>query len=235
MRGELELALIRESQDELEEEDSYDPATVAEYASGIAQSWDDASQYIVQPVTPRMAYNDQSIELGARAFVKESCYKCHGIDGRGNPQNKLGKDAWGNDAYAANLSAGVLHGGRRPVDIYRRIYSGINGTPMPAYGATLEGQGRPETVWHLAHFITSIVEGRALPRELLNELEKEADEAVQKELAGESAASSTAEPATNSAPAATEGSPDNATETPGEKTDAPAEKTDSTSSPEESN
>jgi mono/diheme cytochrome c family protein len=194
MRGELELALIRESEDELEETDSYDPATVAEYASALHEAWLEAPQHIVLAATPKVPYTPENIELGARAFVKESCYKCHGIDGRGNPQNKLGKDAWGNDAYAANLAAGVLHGGRRPIDIYRRIHAGINGTPMPAYGSTLEAQGRIETVWHLVHFITSIVEGRALPQELLSELEREAEAAVKQELEGASPPAS-AEPA----------------------------------------
>ena len=34
-----------------------------------------------------------------------------------------------------NLRMGVLRGGRRPIDIYRRIFSGINGGPMPGHGA----------------------------------------------------------------------------------------------------
>jgi mono/diheme cytochrome c family protein len=181
-RGELEIKLIRESEDVLDEEDSYDLATVSEYANEIAVSWKEASQQIVLPTVTKVPYNDQTIELGARAFVKESCYKCHGIDGRGNPQNNVGKDDWGQVAFAANLANGMLHGGRRPLDIYRRIHSGINGTPMPGFGATLDSQGRPEAVWHLTHFITSIVEGRELPKELLEELAKEAEEAVKKQL-----------------------------------------------------
>jgi mono/diheme cytochrome c family protein len=177
-RGELEIKLIRESEDELEETDSYDADVVGEYADEIAASWNEASQQIVLPTTTKVPYNEQTVELGARAFVKESCYKCHGIDGRGNPQNNVGKDDWGNVAFAANLSTGMLHGGRRPLDIYRRIHSGINGTPMPGFGATLDSQGRPETVWHLTHFITSIVQGRELPKELLAELAKEAEDAI---------------------------------------------------------
>ena len=55
----------------------------------------------------------------------------------------------------------MLHGGRRPVDVYRRIYSGINGTPMPAFGDALAEE--PDTIWHLVHYILSIVEGRDVP------------------------------------------------------------------------
>jgi mono/diheme cytochrome c family protein len=194
-RGELEIQLVREAEDELDEADSYDPATVGEYADAIAQSWTDAAKHIVLPSTTKVPYTPETIELGARAFVKESCYKCHGIDGRGNRQNNVGKDDWGQVAFAANLANGMLHGGRRPLDIYRRIHSGINGTPMPGYGATLDSQGKAETVWHLTHFVTSIVEGRELPKELLAELAKEAEEAVKKQLEEAAGAVEGAKPA----------------------------------------
>jgi mono/diheme cytochrome c family protein len=181
-RGQLELALIQESEDNLEENDSYDPERVAELADGIAADWAEAASLVVRPQTPIVPYNEETIELGARAFVKESCYKCHGIDGRGNRSLNVGKDEWGRVAYAANIAAGTLHGGRRPIDIYRRIYSGINGTPMPGFASAFEAQGKLDTAWHLTHFITSIVEGRELPKELLKELAEETEAAAKREL-----------------------------------------------------
>jgi hypothetical protein len=64
----------------------------------------------------------------------------------------------------------MLHGGRRPVDIYRRIYSGINGTPMPsskdpntAIGETPEQ--RSDRIWHLVHFITAVIDNNGVPDE----------------------------------------------------------------------
>jgi mono/diheme cytochrome c family protein len=155
---------------------------VVELADGIAADWAEAGSLVIRPQTPMIPYNDESIELGARAFVKESCYKCHGIDGRGNRQNNVGKDEWGRTAFAANIAAGTLHGGRRPVDIYRRIYSGINGTPMPGFASAFESQGKLDTIWHLTHFVTSIVEGRELPAELLQELADETEAAIKREL-----------------------------------------------------
>ncbi len=55
----------------------------------------------------------------------------------------------------------MLHGGRRPLDIYRRIYTGINGTPMPAFGDALADE--PDTIWNLVHYVLSIVEGQQVP------------------------------------------------------------------------
>ena len=48
----------------------------------------------------------------------------------------------------------MLHGGRRPIDVYRRISSGINGTPMPGFNTAL----KDEQIWQLVHFILSLVE-----------------------------------------------------------------------------
>ena len=36
--------------------------------------------------------------------------------------------------HPRNLRLGVFRGGRRPIDIYRRVYTGIYGTPMQAFG-----------------------------------------------------------------------------------------------------
>lgn len=164
-RGELEAALIREAEFELDEEDNFDPEVVADYATTIGTSWEKAADQLVLPATPPPDYTDESILAGAKVFVSRECAKCHGADGRGGRQNfrpeDTPKDDWGHVAFAADLTSGMLHGGRRPVDIYRRIYSGINGTPMPGFSEAFRED--PDTIWHLVHFVTSLVEGREVP------------------------------------------------------------------------
>ncbi|ADB18176.1 hypothetical protein Psta_3515 [Pirellula staleyi DSM 6068] len=179
-RGELEYRLTTFASSQLEEEDEVDAITVAENQQFIESAWLEADSLLVQPLTPQPFYDDASIEAGARAFVRLNCYKCHGPDGRGNRAQDVGKDDWGRIAYAADLTSGMLHGGRRPADIYRRIYSGINGTPMPGFALPDASIGeteldRSETIWRLSHFITSIVEGRPLPVAVIEEeIKKEA-------------------------------------------------------------
>jgi mono/diheme cytochrome c family protein len=172
-RGEMEYRLMRAAEGELGEEDDVPFDLVAEQAQTIADSWAEAEQQIVRPLTPQPAYTEDSIKAGAEAFVQLNCYKCHGRDGRGNKQFDVGKDDWGRIAYAADLTTGMLHGGRRPVDIYRRIYSGINATPMPAFAMPDANKGetetqRSDTIWHLSHFVTSVVEGKPLPAEVID-------------------------------------------------------------------
>lgn len=167
-RGQLEIDLIREATDELDEGDDFDPETVAEYVQGISDSWDRADAELVRPLTVDPPRTAETIQQGAVAFAEFSCVKCHGSNARGSKSADVGQDIWGRTAYPANLAMGMLHGGRRPVDIYRRIYSGINGTPMPsskdpntAIGETPEQ--RSDRIWHLVHFITAVIESNGVP------------------------------------------------------------------------
>jgi len=167
-RGQLEIDLIREATDELDEGDDFDPETVAEYVQGISDSWDRAEGELIRPLTVDPPRTADTIHQGAVAFAEFSCVKCHGPNARGSKSADVGEDIWGRTAYPANLAMGMLHGGRRPVDIYRRIHSGINGTPMPsskdpntAIGETPEQ--RSDRIWHLVHFITAVIENNGVP------------------------------------------------------------------------
>ena len=167
-RGQLEIDLIREATDELIKDEDFDPETVAEYVQGISDSWDRADSELVRPLTVNPPRTPDTIQKGASAFAELSCVKCHGPNARGSKSADVGQDIWGRTAYPANLAMGMLHGGRRPVDIYRRIYSGINGTPMPsskdpntAIGETPEL--RSDRIWHLVHFITAVIDNNGVP------------------------------------------------------------------------
>ena len=167
-RGELEIDLLREAEIELDEEDDFDPEVVAEYVQDIARSWVLAEDELVRPLTVNPPRTAETIQQGAVAFAEFSCIKCHGPDARGSKSADVGQDIWGRTAYPANLAMGMLHGGRRPIDIYRRIYSGINGTPMPsskdpntAIDETPEE--RSERIWHLVHFVTAVIDDNRVP------------------------------------------------------------------------
>jgi mono/diheme cytochrome c family protein len=169
-RGELELSLIQESELELDEEDDFDPEVVAEYVQDVSDSWDAAEEELVRAVTVDPPVTDETIHDGAVAFVEMYCVKCHNRDAAGSKTADVGEDVWGRIAYPANLSLGMLHGGRRPIDIYRRIYSGINGTPMPSskdpntvIGETEEE--RSDRIWHLVHFVTTVIENNGVPED----------------------------------------------------------------------
>lgn len=150
-RGELEQQLV----DEADAEDSLDLEVVrADLIPMVLNRWAESLAAEVLPATPQPRFTTEHVERGKKAFLTKGCSKCHGEDGRGQTADNRGTDLWGFTTRAADLTSGMLHGGNRPLDIYRRIYSGINGTPMPSFAILLKDE--PETIWDLVAYVTSV-------------------------------------------------------------------------------
>ena len=165
-RGELERQLASYA---YEDEELPDEEGLQETVDEILATWEDSSSKLVMPVTVMPPMTEESVRLGHEIFLGKACNKCHGKFGRGGSIGnvEIGKDAWGNEGSAADLSSGMFRGGDRPVDIYRRISSGINGTPMPSFKKTF--QDSPDDIWHLVHFIKATGNRRRMGLEPLSE------------------------------------------------------------------
>lgn len=175
-RGELERAVTEIAAFDYDPEEEIDAFDFFDSIDSIRSAWERADYEIVLPVSARPKMTDDTILAGRKAFLSKGCVKCHGDEFRGQTEwlsreflaeqeakpederTQINLDAWGNPAPAADLTSGMLHGGRRPIDIYRRLHTGINGTPMPAFGQSLADE--PETIWHLVHYVISVVEQR---------------------------------------------------------------------------
>lgn len=147
-RGELEQLLV----DTAESEEEVDVEMVKDdLVPTVLRRWADADAAEVRPLTLQPKFTTDHVTRGKQAFLTKGCSKCHGEDGRGQTRDNRGNDTWGQPTRAADLTSGMLHGGARPVDIYRRIYSGINGTPMPSFAQAL--QSEPDTIWDLVAYV----------------------------------------------------------------------------------
>lgn len=164
MRGQSEDLLVTAVVDEGLTGDDLAERTV-EDLEFIASSWAEAPGKVVEPTVPEPELTEASIERGRELFIKDptaNCWSCHGKTGIGNGPSvaedpntgKPMQDDWGHRTQPANLTLGLYHGGRRPLDLYRRVFSGIKGSPMPAFGGAL--QDKPEDVWHLVHFVQAM-------------------------------------------------------------------------------
>lgn len=155
-RGELEheLAFIAD------QEESLNADLVDAAMKKVVDGWKEAQPKLVMPLTPMPEFTPESIAKGRELFISQACNKCHGLDGRGGSFGgiEVGKDVWGHQAAAADLTSGMFRGGGRPIDIYRRIYSGISGTPMPGFAAVFAKS--PDDIWYLVHFIRDMGERR---------------------------------------------------------------------------
>ncbi|MFN0195637.1 MAG: c-type cytochrome [Planctomycetaceae bacterium] len=149
--------------------------TVDGFATELSDAWSAAEvdDALIVPSLPRIEDSPESRDRGRKLFLsaKTKCVTCHGATGRGNgsatedfwpipgtqpPVNYAQRglhDSWGNKLKPRDLTRGIYRGGRRPVDLYRRIYAGIKGTPMPAAGGTAL---KDDEIWDLVNYVLSI-------------------------------------------------------------------------------
>jgi mono/diheme cytochrome c family protein len=85
-----------------------------------------------------------------RSTAEAGCIGCHQDYGR---QGNLFYDAWGTIGRPADLTLGSYRGGRRPIDLYYRIHSGVNGSNMPAFGKLLVKDMNDQDIWDLISFL----------------------------------------------------------------------------------
>lgn len=170
--GEDRDAIIAELQVFLDEDF---PDIVEGIADDLATAWSRAEEEpaLILPEKPRTA-DDAALASrlrGRQLYLSEraKCASCHGPRGVGDgPQTELFQkipgtnddydkpglyNVWGDPIDPRNLNRGIYRGGRRPIDIYRRIYAGIKGTPMPAFGGTVL---KDEEIWDLVNYVMSI-------------------------------------------------------------------------------
>jgi len=104
--------------------------------------------------TPAVATSPASVEKGRLAYGTLACGACHGDGGTGvGAVAAVLKDDWGYDVHAPNLTEPwAFRGGSAATDIYVRLKSGINGTPMPSFADT----ARDEDLWNVANYVVSL-------------------------------------------------------------------------------
>lgn len=117
------------------------------------------------PATP--GYEERAAKLFA-STGKGGCAGCHGDRGQGapfDPKNPRLNDN-GSLAFPRNFTAGVFRGGQEPEHIYRRIYLGIPGTPMWAFGLEQTDEKRRLTqqeIVDLVYFVKKLADNSPPP------------------------------------------------------------------------
>jgi mono/diheme cytochrome c family protein len=180
LRGEVEfltmLDLIQNKKPTTPLRDSIDNPTVKQsmedYQALAAGRWV-AAQNPDAAITPEnYPYGDtdsallESAARGSKLFAGPGgCISCHQNFGR---EANLSYDSWGTMVRGRNLYDGIYRGGRTPVDLYYRIYGGINGAGMTAYkdlkslikpeeiGLTEEQMAAVDPLWDLVNFLRAL-------------------------------------------------------------------------------
>lgn len=101
----------------------------------------------------------EGITEGRAVFEKLECFKCHGELGRGDGQSASTlKDDWDQPIRAADLSESWnFNGGSAVEQIYRRLRTGLDGTPMPSFSDAIDAQViTDEQLWRVAQYVRSL-------------------------------------------------------------------------------
>ena len=158
IRGQLEFQVMKEIL--MDDPDLAEPEGVskrmdenmdASNDNSIPGWWKAADANVIVPEAPFPSKEERkaSVQRGFQKFREQTgagCIKCHTDYGR---QSLLFYDEWGTIGRPADLTTGVYRGGRRPIDLYWRIHSGINGSNMPNFSGSLS----PKDIWDVVNFL----------------------------------------------------------------------------------
>lgn len=102
---------------------------------------------------------DDAVAEGRRVYEKLECFKCHGQEARGDGQSAPTlTDDWDHPIRAADLhERWNFNGGSSVEEIYARLRTGLDGTPMPSFTDAIEGGViTDEELWRVAQYVASL-------------------------------------------------------------------------------
>lgn len=103
--------------------------------------------------------SDDRIADGRIFYDSIECWQCHGAVGRGDGVSAPTlEDDWGYPIRAVDLTKNwKFSGGGSVEEIYRRLRTGLDGTPMPSFSDLVDaGFMTDEQLWSLAHYVRSL-------------------------------------------------------------------------------
>lgn len=132
---------------ELSENERWALVAVVKQFAGIQKS----GTAVKVPAEP--AASSGSVAKGRQVYSKLKCAECHGGGGEADGSSSLTlKDDAKHRIWAADLTRGRFKGGSTSQDLYLRIHTGIDGSPMPSYAA----EATPAEIWALVHYVRSL-------------------------------------------------------------------------------
>ena len=165
IRGEAEMeavkALIREKLQPPEEGTTLPPVYERTRAAAnvAAERWLAAQAAEIKPIKVPEYKNEQerlaAAKRGYEYFIRaDQCAQCHANIGR---DSDLRYDTWGTVVKPRNFLLNTFRGGRRPIDLYWRMYAGIKGSGMPPLVANPGEQAEKEPIiWDLIAFLQTV-------------------------------------------------------------------------------
>jgi mono/diheme cytochrome c family protein len=135
---------------------SDDRWAVVQYVKTLSPKFADSESIPLQVVNyghPILS-SPQSLAKGRKIYIQAKCADCHGENGLGDgPLATKDVDKKGRQIEAMDLTNySEYKYCHNASDIFRILYTGLSGSHMPSYAATLSEEER----WHLANYVWSL-------------------------------------------------------------------------------
>ncbi len=135
---------------------------VIAYLKTFSAFFTDTSQHAT-PLTfgsaPGGGTGVDALKVGRQFYDSIGCRKCHGMQGRGNgPSAPTLKDDADFPIFAADLhQSWRFRGGATAEDIYHRLRTGLDGSPMPSFSDLIDQKWlTEEQLWRVAQYVRSL-------------------------------------------------------------------------------
>ena len=148
---------------------------IVEYLKSLSPRFAEESAETVRVEKP-IASSARSIFKGKIVYEELGCADCHGDDGtgKGDDVSEL-EDDLGRPTIATNLTEPwTFIGGSSAKEIYLRLVTGMNGTPMPSFDDVVSSK----QLWDLSNYVISLARKpvREMDAEELNQFYMNMDE-----------------------------------------------------------
>lgn len=122
------------------------------------------------PITipPEPEVTPERIQAGRDVFARVQCWKCHGVQGRGDgPSAATLTDDLGRPIAPFNFTEGARPKcGDTDRDIYRIFMTGLDGTPMPSFADNI----KPDEAWDLVFYLRTFMKQPSKAKEIAKKM-----------------------------------------------------------------
>jgi mono/diheme cytochrome c family protein len=143
-------------------------ADLVAYIKHFSAKWQTEKSGTPIQIPPEPEVTADRIKTGQVLFKKLECWKCHGVEGRGN-----GPSA---DTLTDDLNRPIkpfdFHDGDRfkcgksNADLYKIFMTGLDGTPMPSFADNV----KPDEAWDLVFYLRTLQPMKTKEKEIARQL-----------------------------------------------------------------
>jgi cytochrome c oxidase cbb3-type subunit 2 len=143
-------------------------ADLVAYVKHFSAKWQTEKPGIPIQVPAEPEVTADRITAGQALFKRLECWKCHGVEGRGNgPSADTLTDDLNRPIKPFNFHDGTrFKCGTSNADLYKIFMTGLDGTPMPSFADNV----KPDEAWDLVFYLRTLQPMKTKEKEIARQL-----------------------------------------------------------------